>query len=812
MKTRGKKYADRGAVELGVLLAAGSLLLGLVFGNGIARQAVELFDGMTWLGDDTHGEVLQVNPATGRPEVRLGVGAPGSDLVVHQADGLLVVHDRTAGTVTSYDLATLLAAGSRQVEGGGATKVLLGDEGLFVVDRSAGTVASVDPLTTDPRGRIWSAGGAITDAVLATDGGLWVLGDDARLWELRWRGGSALSFDAGAPEQLAGVDSRTVLVPHEEGTTLFAPGDGVVARRGTGADLATNAPALRGTVLPALHSPADLAPAAVPDAGVVVLVGSDAVREIDVAAIGCAEPGAPAVFHRQVYVPCTDAQKVIRLAPDGGRAGPDIALAEPGAVELVIDDDRLTINVDGARTGVQVLPDGRTRTIIRRDDATPRVDPGAGARPQVDPPAVDDVVDRDRTRARDRREEPPPWRADDVLDRSRDRDRGQRDRGQGDRRQRDRDRGARTPGPGTGTDPGPGTGDPTGDPTPTDPDPTDPDPTDPDPTDPDPTDPPLPAPDRRAPSGVAVTPQPDGALAVSWQHAGDPADGFRVHTVDGPSAQTAVGSASRSAVLRPATVGTPTRVVVTALFADTELASAPSGPATPYGRPGAPRSVTASAATHWGNGSTRVTVSWSAAAPNGAAVTAYEVRGTGGTPSTTRTTTVSGTSTGAVLDFTCSAGDPLDCGHVGQVEVTAVNTAGTGPAASATPAETNAKPPALPTGGAQHLVAGGGNANIEGMGTARLTLAPPASWAAFTGTCRYTHHGNNGGPSTGTLPCGATSLTLQIAGPMYIREPDDGVTTHSIVFTADNGWGTATSVAGTFEVRQPTLCEGCQIP
>src|SRR5690606_30703223 len=160
----GSARGSRGAVELGVLLAAGSLLLGLVLGNGIARQAVDLFDGMTWLGDDSSGEVLQINPATGRPEVRLGVAAPGSDLVVHQADGLLVVHDRTTGTVTSFDLATLLAAGSRQVEGGGATKVLLGDEGLLVVDRSAGTVASVDPLTTDPRGRIWSAGGAITDA------------------------------------------------------------------------------------------------------------------------------------------------------------------------------------------------------------------------------------------------------------------------------------------------------------------------------------------------------------------------------------------------------------------------------------------------------------------------------------------------------------------------------------------------------------------------------------------------------------------------------------------------------------------------
>src|SRR5690606_33213552 len=201
----------------------------------------------------------------------------------------------------------------------------------------------------------------------------------------------------------------------------------------------------------------------------------------------------------------------------------------------------------------------------------------------------------------------------------------------------------------------------------------DPSPTDPSPTDPSPTDPTTPPADRRAPTGVAVTAQPDGAPAVSWQHAGDPADRFRVATVEGPAGSPTVGASGRSAVLRPAAAGTPTRVVVTAVFADESLASAPSGPATPYGRPGAPTSVRASAATHWGNGSTRVTITWGAAAANGAAIEAYEVRGTGGTPSATRTVTVGGSATSAVLDFTCSATDPLDCGNVGQVQVHAVN-------------------------------------------------------------------------------------------------------------------------------------------
>jgi hypothetical protein len=56
---------ERGAVEVGVVAAAGALLVGAVAGQGLANVAVDVADGLTWLPDDSTGQVVQVNPSSG---------------------------------------------------------------------------------------------------------------------------------------------------------------------------------------------------------------------------------------------------------------------------------------------------------------------------------------------------------------------------------------------------------------------------------------------------------------------------------------------------------------------------------------------------------------------------------------------------------------------------------------------------------------------------------------------------------------------------------------------------------------------------
>ena len=62
----------------------------LLFGTGLAGTSLSTSDGLTWLGDDDRGQVVQIDPTTGRPQNRLIVAPPGDGLDLSQRDGLLV--------------------------------------------------------------------------------------------------------------------------------------------------------------------------------------------------------------------------------------------------------------------------------------------------------------------------------------------------------------------------------------------------------------------------------------------------------------------------------------------------------------------------------------------------------------------------------------------------------------------------------------------------------------------------------------------------------------------------------------------------
>ncbi|UVS77768.1 hypothetical protein [Actinokineospora sp. UTMC 2448] len=395
--TSRRQSASIGAAVLGVLLLAGAAL-----GTGIARTAVAVSDGLTWLGDDQRGEVVQVNPASGRPETRLAVAGGDARLDIIQRDGMLVVLDRRTGQITVIDLATLLASGRRQAPAGTASKVLLAEGRLFIVDRAGGTIAHVDPVTLADVGEPWAAGGPLADAAADEDGLLWAVDAGGVLHSLEWSDAQTRFVERGS-RAVPGAGPRTVLVPHRQGVTLLGLEGGVVLQDGTGSDhRATTAPQA-GDVLAAQTSPHDLVPAAVPASGIVVILVGDRVLTVDVGALGCPRPGQPAVFHDRVYVPCLGSGKVIVLNRDGRRGGGDVHTGA-GDPRLVFDDDRLFIQTPGAETGVVVDPDGDTRAVRVRDPELPVTDPERDPPPTVPSPPKPDPDEPTRTRPN----QPPP--------------------------------------------------------------------------------------------------------------------------------------------------------------------------------------------------------------------------------------------------------------------------------------------------------------------------------------------------------------------------------------------------------------------
>jgi hypothetical protein len=375
-RRRVRDSASFGAASLGVLL-----LVGAALGTGVARTAVDVSDGLTWLPDNPRGEVVQVNPASGRPEVRLRVAGGGdARLDITQRDGLLVILDRRNGQITVMDLATLLASGRRQAQPGPATKVLVSEGRVYVVDRPAGTIANADPVTLADIGKPWRAGRPLADVVADEDGVVWAADHDGRLHTLEWLS-DARKFRERASERVRGAGPATILVPHAKGVTLFGLDGGVVRQVGTGADVNGSTPRLPGEVLGAQSSPAGLAPASVPGQGTVVIVAGDRVVRVDVAGLGCATPGRPVVFRDKVYVPCRGDAKVIVLDKAGRRGGADVRT--PGSdPEIVFDDGKLFISAPGAERGVIVDQDGSTRPVTIRSPALSVVDPDR-------PPTVD---------------------------------------------------------------------------------------------------------------------------------------------------------------------------------------------------------------------------------------------------------------------------------------------------------------------------------------------------------------------------------------------------------------------------------------
>ncbi len=385
--TRHDKRRSRGTAELSVVVVAGSLVAGVLFGQGLSNTAVDLADGLTWLSDSPSGEVIQVNPATGALEVRQSIGNPGDDIdVAAQYDGHMFVIDHTTGKLMSFDLTSILVSGQRQISSGGSVETLVHDGHVFLVDPERATISSIDPVRTDAIGTIWVAPAGLADAAIDADGTVWAIEDDGTLHALTWSD-KGQEFEEGDIVDVARSGPGSVLVAHDRGVTVFGPDEGVVAQVGSGTPTRLGSDQLSGTILAPETSPNDLVPAAAPDTGTVVILSPAGLREVATGLIGCGDPGTPEVFRDRVYVPCRGAGKVVQLSAEGAKVGDDILTPGADDPELMLDDDNLIINAPGADHGIVVHGNGSTGTIVRQDLDIPLTSPGTTSAPPAAPAA-----------------------------------------------------------------------------------------------------------------------------------------------------------------------------------------------------------------------------------------------------------------------------------------------------------------------------------------------------------------------------------------------------------------------------------------
>jgi len=499
---------------------AASLLVGVLFGNGLARTSIDLSDGVTWLKDEPSGKVLQVNPVTGEPMGALDVGAAGDPLQLAQYDGGLVVLNRKTGTITSFDLATILRTGQSRVKNGDQVELLTHDDRFFRLDKQEGTFAAIDTVTTRPMGEIWYSPTGLIDAKIDEHGTVWALDPEGLVTALTWSPESE-AFIVEDTRQVDHSGPGSVLVAHERGVTLFGPDNGIVVQVGTGRDIVQGGLDLTGHLAGPAASPDDLVPVSSPDNAVLTMVSGQQIIQVPLAG-ACTHPGRPLAYHASVYVPCPEESTVLRLSPDGKMIGSIHTPKDGTDIELVVDDGYLLINVQGSDTGIRVLPNGDTETFKRRGRDTPVTD---GAKGKSDVPFSGNATD-DRRRGRDREPpstttlpEPPikilPHRSDDT----------------------DRRDGGRHPGR------EPGNGDHDG---------------------------------LAAPSSVVATVE-SGRVVIRWSHSGEPsARTFEIRETGGARVGVVRNSQRRELALDIAVPTTPTTWTVTAVRGGDRAESAPS--------------------------------------------------------------------------------------------------------------------------------------------------------------------------------------------------------------------------------------------
>ena len=359
---------ERGAVEVGVVGVAAALLLGTVVGTGAASTVVDVADGVTWVSDEDSGQVVEINPSTGRPQRAVQVTRPGTGLTLGQRDGVLVLTDDD-GLSTAIDLSTLVASGSRDAGGPGRTKVLVEGGGVYLVELERGEVRAVDPLTLEDLGQPLRSA-ALADAVVDDRGTVWTAGNDGVLSSATWSS-QARRFIVHERRSYDGIGQGTALVPHEQGVSVFSPGSGLVAQVGGSGEVSELVVGMTGTVLPADRSPADVAPVVDRDnATLVVITRHRRVQQISLAATGCSDPGRPAVLGKRVYVPCAGAGKVVVFDQDGRKVD-EIRTPDGQDPRMVVDDGRLLVSTRSGSTAILVDSRGRRTTITVRDDAVP---------------------------------------------------------------------------------------------------------------------------------------------------------------------------------------------------------------------------------------------------------------------------------------------------------------------------------------------------------------------------------------------------------------------------------------------------------
>jgi large repetitive protein len=321
--TRRTRRGVAGSVLVVLGLVIGAVIVTALQAEGRERSKAETNDGGAWLLKRDAGYVGHVNREVGEITAAVSVSDPGSDFDVDQADGVIVVHDATKGTVTVVDDSVERVANPAGVAVGSDVQVHAVDGGALIVDDasmkawkldreqllSVATTDDLDPIVTGS-GRTLSAATADGHAVLVDE-------KAGQVVFVRPDGATAKSGTVEVTDPTASV----TMLGTDEAVFSDTDGDVVVASPGHARPLGIDVLGADGQPSAlALQQPgpaADDVVAATTDGKVVAVPLDSGDAATDIGQLGGAEPVAPIAYGGCVFAVSTKPATFTQWCADG---------------------------------------------------------------------------------------------------------------------------------------------------------------------------------------------------------------------------------------------------------------------------------------------------------------------------------------------------------------------------------------------------------------------------------------------------------------------------------------------------------------
>ena len=366
-RSRGRlRKNSAGFVTVGLVFTVIGAMALTLLGVGVVSRKLDVFDGAAWLSSSENGSAQRVNLDAGAVDMRYTLkDAKGHDVVIVQTDTVLLLHDRTAGTVTSINLSNLNESGRLDVEPGDNSSVVMWNDTVLLVNASQGQIRRLDPQDLTAQSKPLKLTPGLVPGGFDKEGRYWVASPKDGM-------ASAVVTDKGSTKLRVEQEVSVAQPGHDLTMTTLDSGACIVDRTADTVVVVNNnearsvrVPGL-GSAIIAARTTSSVIAITVPDSRQVVLVENGKVRTITVKGEG--PLGEAVVFAGRVYV--VDTAGAVLALETSGELKRRIAISAQGtSVTMEQREGALLINEPGGSSGYVVDKNHDVKKVTKYTDS-----------------------------------------------------------------------------------------------------------------------------------------------------------------------------------------------------------------------------------------------------------------------------------------------------------------------------------------------------------------------------------------------------------------------------------------------------------